>query len=39
MGLTICRKIVERHQGQITVLSQPGQGSTFIVKLPVRQAE
>ncbi len=37
MGLTICRKIVERHEGEITAVSTPGKGSTFIVKLPLRQ--
>ncbi|MBA2748793.1 MAG: response regulator [Tatlockia sp.] len=38
MGLAICRKVAERHGGTITALSTPGQGATFIVTLPIKQA-
>ena len=34
MGLAICRKIVDLHGGSITAKSEPGKGSTFIVRLP-----
>ena len=37
IGLAICRKIVERHQGTITATSTAGQGATFTVALPVTQ--
>ena len=39
MGLAICRKIVERHQGTITARSKTGEGSTFIIELPMYQPD
>jgi signal transduction histidine kinase len=37
LGLAICRKIAERHGGQITAHSAPGLGATFVVTLPDRK--
>jgi light-regulated signal transduction histidine kinase (bacteriophytochrome) len=36
IGLAVCRRIVERHQGTITARSKPDEGATFIVQVPVR---
>jgi signal transduction histidine kinase len=36
IGLAICRKIAERHGGSITASSKQGEGSKFIITLPVK---
>lgn len=36
IGLAICKKIVEHHGGEIRARSLVGNGSTFIVSLPLR---
>jgi signal transduction histidine kinase len=37
LGLSVCRQIVEQHQGRIRVESLVGKGSTFTIKLPVNR--
>ena len=37
MGLAICRKIAERHGGNIRAQGEPGKGAKFVVRLPRRQ--
>jgi signal transduction histidine kinase len=39
LGLSVCRQIIEQHNGRIRVESLVGQGSTFTVKLPVGEEE
>lgn len=36
LGLSIAKKIVDIHRGQISVVSQPKKGSTFTVKIPTK---
>jgi signal transduction histidine kinase len=36
LGLAICKEIVERHSGRIWCRSRVGQGSTFIVEMPLK---
>ncbi len=38
IGLAVCKKIVDRHGGTIEALSSPGEGATFVVTLPLTQA-
>ncbi len=37
IGLDIVKQIVEKHNGNITFSSEPGNGASFIVKLPTSQ--
>lgn len=39
VGLAVCRRIVERHGGKISAISQPEKGATFIIQLPIQQEE
>ena len=39
LGLSIVKRIVEQHGGQIGVVSQVGHGTTFTVRLPVSRAQ
>lgn len=36
LGLTLCKKLVELHQGQIWINSKEGEGSTFSFSIPLR---
>lgn len=35
LGLAVCASIIERHNGRITVTSKEGEGTKFIITLPV----
>lgn len=37
LGLSVCRKVIEQHAGNISVQSELGRGSTFSICLPVTE--
>lgn len=37
LGLSVCRTIMERHDGEIRVKSQVGKGATFTISLPAHK--
>lgn len=39
LGLSLCKKIVERHGGTITAIGRPYVGAVFTIKLPLKQQE
>ena len=39
LGLAVARRVIEEHGGTIEVTSQPGQGTTFTIRLPLSTAE
>jgi PAS domain S-box-containing protein len=38
LGLALCKKIVERHGGNITAYGNPGKGASFTIILPIKQS-
>ncbi|MCK5564667.1 MAG: HAMP domain-containing histidine kinase, partial [Planctomycetes bacterium] len=39
LGLAFCKKVIDSHDGTITVESKPGKGTTFRLTLPDADAE
>jgi signal transduction histidine kinase len=38
LGLAVAKKIIDEHDGSITVKSKQGEGTTFTIRLPVYSA-
>jgi len=39
LGLAVCYGIIQRHQGAVSVESEPGCGTTFIMKFPLEEVK
>lgn len=39
LGLAIVKTLVDRLHGEIALISEPGKGSEFIVRIPVKVVE
>jgi signal transduction histidine kinase len=37
LGLAICKAIVDRAEGTIAITSQPGSGTTVVVRMPLQR--
>lgn len=37
VGLSICKKIVDKHNGFIKAIGKPGEGAAFVIELPAEQ--
>ncbi|NJO03034.1 MAG: hypothetical protein HC880_16315 [Bacteroidia bacterium] len=37
LGLSISHSIIQKHHGSIEVETEPGQGTEFIIRLPLKQ--
>ena len=35
LGLAICQRIVNAHGGEIELINRPGEGATFLVRIPI----
>ncbi len=39
IGLSICKKIAEQHEGSISAISSVGEGTTFVISLPIKETK